>query len=199
MSKKKILLEYNEKAFNELVQKQDAVAGQLAPLINYCQDTLQIEVADLKSFLADPKKYCVEAYWEKYGGQYKNAPVQKEKLLNLTAWSDGIADTHITEARKAFVGIGRANFEITGTEVSFKRDPEDFKVYVSEDDVEMHERITEFIEMAEKLQELGGKPAWTLANFHPALAAPSNELIHSKIYFTSTPEKREKGLSGFFS
>ena len=67
---KKILLEYNEKAFNDLVKRQDAAAETVKPLVKYCQDTLQIEVTDLKSFFANPKKYCIDAYWEKHGQQF---------------------------------------------------------------------------------------------------------------------------------
>ena len=197
MEKTKILLEYNEKAFQDLIKKQDAAAVSLKALVNYCQETLQIKVTDLKEFFKNPRQYCIDAYWNKYGEQYKNSPVHKEKLLTLTAWNDAKADSYIREAQTSFSFVGKNNYEITATDVTFKRDSEEFKTYVREEDEALYHQLTEFIAMAKEIENKGGKPAWTLHKFHPALAAPVEELIHSKTYFLTSEKHRNVGLARF--
>ena len=195
---KKILLENREDQYKDLLKRQEAAAASLEPLISYCKETLQIEIPNLNLFLRDPKKYCIDAYWEKYGEQFKNSPVQKDKLLTLTAWDDAKAGGLIQQVKNGFAAVGSRNYEIGAEEVKFKADPEEFKSYVREEDEELYFKLSDFIEKAKDLERPGGKPAWTLAQFHPGLASsPGHELIHNKDYFLMSEKNRNVGLGRF--
>jgi hypothetical protein len=192
MSNQKILLEFNEKAFKELVQNQEKAKAALQSLVEYCEETLQIKIEDLKAFYQNPKQYCIDQYWKKYGLQYGNAPIQKEKAIEMTAWNNSAFESHYKAAKVAFNFLAPHQYEIGKSEVTFTADEEDFKKYVREEDVPIYEKLSEFIQLAKEIQEIGGKPAWTLANMHPGLASPAGQdLVHSKHYFTSSPKIRD--------
>lgn len=196
---KRILLEFKEKSFNELIEKQDGAQKAVTDLVQYCESTLQIEVSNLKTFMENPAQYCIDAYWEKYGEQYKNSPVQKHKLLTLTAWNESQSRDLIENANKALRIVRNDRYEITENSIDFKRDPEDFKTYVRDEDVELYEELSRFIEMAKELEKKGGKPAWTLSRFHPGLASPNNVLIHSKSFFSASVKDRNRPLASFLN
>ncbi len=194
----RILLEYNEEAFNSLVERQEIAESALQELVNYCQDTLQIEITDLKAFFNNPKKYCVDAYWDKYGKQFEGSPVQKDKLLNLTSWNENRADELIQNAKRR-VNTVSGSYEITEEEIRFKRDPESFKTYLKEEDKELYELAREFIEVAQKMEAKGGKPAWYLARYYSILSVDGDKLIPSKSYFQSSERVRKLTLGSFMS
>ncbi|SHG34737.1 hypothetical protein SAMN05444483_10987 [Salegentibacter echinorum] len=195
MSKKRILLEFREQDYNDLVQRQEKAESTFKELVNYCEQTLEIEIEDFNSFNESPKQYCIDAYWKKYGLQFGNAPVKKEKAMNLTGWSDSKFDSLLHSAKIALSGVGAPNLTILPNELKFKIDREEFKTYLREEDEEMYNLTAEFIDMANKMEQAGGKAAWYLARYYPSLAVDGeNNLTHSKYYFKETAEQRKRSM-----
>lgn len=195
MSKERILLEFNEQRYNELLEHQVKAENAFAELKEYCEETLQIEITDFASFFADPVRYCIDAYWDKYGAQFGNAPVKKEKAIELTDWSQSRTEDLFRAAKLAFSYVGPQRFKILAQEIEFNIDPEEQKTYVREEDRELYELTSEFIEVANKMEAAGGKVAWYLARYYPSLAVDGEKLIHSKSYFKSSGKFRSRGLS----
>lgn len=192
----KVLLEFNEQAYKELVSKQEAVKGSINSLVNYCEETLKIEVTNLKEFLSNPKEYTLNRYWEKYSTQFGDAPIKKEKALQLTDWEDSIFEAHKDRALKPLRHQdGKYYFE--ANEIKFNTDPEDFKVYLKEEDREDYENTLKFIEAANKMEEMGGKPAWYLARYYKFLSEENSKLIPSVWYFKSSKSVRNASIGNF--
>jgi len=196
--KKRILLNYNEKAYNELIINQEKAGKEVHDLVGYCEETLEIEIKDLKALMKDPKNYCLSAYWDKYGSQFGSAPVKKEKAFELTGWNDAEADQYFNQARIAVNKLAGHQYEYQGSEITFKEDPDDFKTYLRDEDQEMYDLALEFIEVAKKLEAAGSKPIRNFAQYSDILMIDGETLAPSKIYFTSTGRMR-KDLSQYWN
>ncbi|MEO2061933.1 MAG: hypothetical protein ABGW97_03035 [Christiangramia sp.] len=198
MSTERILLEFNEQAYNDLVARKEKADLAFNALIGYCEETLEIEIGNFSDFYANPKEYCIDAYWKKYGGQFGNAPVKKEKAMDLTGWSNSEFQSLFKDAQtKLNVGVGVNRFSIHADRIVYRIDPEDFKKYLREEDQALYDLTTEFIEMANKMEKAGGKVAWYLARYYPTLAEDKGKLVHSKWYFTSSEKIRNSPLNSF--
>lgn len=206
MSNERILLEFNEKAFNELVENQANAKTALHSLVGYCEETLKIKIEDLKAFYQNPKQYCIDQYWKKYGLQYGDAPIQKEKAIEMTAWSDVAFEAHHKAAKVAFNFLAPHQYEIGKDEVSFNANEEDFKKYVREEDREVYNLTLEFIAIAEKMKAIGGTDPLNLVKYYPTIGVinngkngkviPGNTIVPSRMYFTNSGRMR-KDLSKF--
>lgn len=195
-TQEKVLLEFDEQAYKELVSRQENVKNSITSLVNYCEETSKIEVADLKQFLSKPKEYVLDRYWEKYSNQFGDAPIKKEKALQLTDWEDSTFEAHKDRALKPLRHqAGKYYFD--GNEIKFNADPEDFKVYLKDEDREDYENTLKFIEAANKMEEMGGKPAWYLARYYKFLAEDKGKLIPSVWYFKSNASIRNTPITKF--
>jgi len=199
MNTEKILLEFNEKGYNDLINNQKNANSAINALVGYCEETLEIEVKNLRNFFSNPKQYCINAYWEKYGAQFGNAPVKKEKAFKLTRWNDSSFEPLCKKTRIAFDQLAAHQYKVNDKEVLFENDPEAFKKYLAEEDREIYDLSLQFIDLANKMQERGGKVAWYLARYYPTLAVDGEKLIPSKMYFTSNDKTRNLSIGSFLN
>lgn len=194
MSNEKMLLEFNEEGFNDLVERKEKAKLYFDALAGYCEETLSIKIKNFSEFYSNPKEYCVKAYWEKYGSQFGNAPVKKEKAMQLTEWSDSEFQMLLQNAIKGMGRFGSNRCDFQADRINFKVDPEDFKIYLRKEDEDLYKQTAEFIDMANKMEQAGGKAAWYLARYYPSIAVKGNSLVHSKSYFKETPEQRKRNM-----
>ena len=198
-NKERILLNFNEKAFNDVAKHQENAGASLPPLVDYCEETLQIKVKDLGAFFRDPRTYSINEYWEKYGSQFKDAAVKKEKVIALTGWEESTFENLYKNVRAAFGYLSGAQYELQENEVIFPNDPENFKVYLREEDQELYDLNMEFIKVAEKMEAIGGKPAWYLARFYNTLGVDGEKLILSKMFFQGDPKHRNNSIGYYIN
>lgn len=196
-TKDRILLAFDEKGFNDVTKRQEIASASLHPLVGYCEETLEIKVKDLEAFFRDPRNYSINEYWEKYGSQFKDAAVKKEKVITLTGWDETTFENLHKNVRIAFDSLSPNQYKFEENELVFDNDAESFKTYLREEDEELYNLTTEFIAVANKMEQQGGKPAWYLARFYGSLAADGEKLIHSSWYFKASEKIRNTPIGNF--
>ena len=196
-----ILLNYDEKAHKELLEKQTIAKSALKSLIDYCEETLRIKIANIKSLYADPINYCIDEYWKKYGLQYGDAPIKKEKAIEMTAWNEGVFQQYLSSLKSTLNSLASNQYEIDKNEIKFFSNEEDFKTYVLEEDRETYELTLQFIKIAEEMQKKTGVSVIDLARRYETIAISDqghgDKLIPSNWYFSHSPQFRRQHKSVF--